>query len=479
MTTPASILDRSDRYCIIGAGPAGLIAARSLKHAGIPYDQYEKNDDVGGIWEIQNDWSPMYESAHFISSKTISNLPGYPMPEDYPDYPNHRQILAYLKSFARHYDLYPMITFETAITWLSREADGHWCVELSDGRTLRYRGLYICNGNTWDPNMPTYPGEFTGEVIHSVKYKNRSIFEGKRVMVVGGGNSGCDIACNAAITADATFLSLRRGYHFIPKYILGVPSDKFADGMEFPLWFERLFFTLLLKLLVGDLTKYGLPKPDHRIMESHPIMNTQVLHYLGHGDLAYRPDIARFEGKKVHFTDGSVEEIDLIVYATGYKVTYPFMDRGHFEWVSKYPDLYLSGLHRTYDNVCCLGLHQTDGGAYDLFMLQADMMTNFILDQDAGSERARAFSERKRNDRPDLSGGLKYVKSARHATYVKKTAIKRYSERLMEEMGWTSFGTLPTGRGVGAHGHPSPRFGGDRTSGWRSAQRNTLRTMFA
>lgn len=442
MTSHGSILDRSHKYCVIGAGPAGLLAARSLKHAGIPYEQFDKNDDVGGIWDIKNEWSPMYDTAHFISSKTVSNLPGFDMPDDYPDYPNHRQILAYLRSFARAYGLYPNMTFEMPVQRVEPE-DGakRWLVTFGNGETRRYRGLFLCSGNTWDPNIPDYPGEFTGETMHSVRYRAPQEFSGKRVLVVGGGNSGCDIACDAALYADQAFISLRRGYHFIPKYFFGVPSDLFANRFKLPRAIERPVFELLLRMAVGDLTHYGLPKPDHPVMASHPIMNTQLLHYLGHGDIAYRPDIERFEGKRVFFNDGNSEEIDLIVFATGYKVTYPYMDKDLFEWISKYPDLYLSSLHREFDNVCCLGLHQTDGGAYDFFTLQADMMCNFILDQEQRPKLAAKFRALKKSDRPDLSGGIQYVDSARHATYVKKSVFKAYSDKLMRRFKWKSFGT--------------------------------------
>ena len=165
-----------------------------------------------------------------------------------------------------------------------------------------------------------------------------------------------------------------------------------------------------------------------------------MLHHLGHGDLAYRPDVEWLDGSTVHFVDGTSEEIDVIVYATGYKVTYPYMDRSHFRWISKYPDLFLSSLHREYDDLCCLGLHQTDGGAFDFFGLQADMMANFILDQDHDPGRARRFRELKATARPDLSGGVRYVESPRHATYVKKSAFQRYGERILHDFGWRPFG---------------------------------------
>jgi len=421
-----------------------LLAARSLKIGGVPYDHVEKNPDVGGIWDIRNDWTPMYASAHFISSKTMSHLPGYPMPDDYPDYPGHRLIFAYLQNFARDYGLYDGLDFGAEVVRADRDG-ACWSVRFADGRVVRYRGLFVCSGNTWDPNLPDYPGMFSGEIIHSVRYDHADQFRGKRVLVVGGGNSGCDIACDAALAADSALISLRRGYHFIPKYVLGMPADVFAGKASLPLWLEQRLFGALLRVLVGDLESYGLPKPDHRVMESHPIMNTQILHHLGHGDLAVRPDIARLDGNTVHFTDGSSDQVDLIVYATGYKVTYPFLDRAHFEWLGKYPDLYLSALHREYDNLCCLGLHQTDGGAFDFFGMQADMMVNYIIDQDERPEHARRFEEQKRSDRTLLRGGMRYVDSDRHRTYVKKAAFRAYCARIFKSFGWRQFGLMASG----------------------------------
>ena len=438
-----SITDRRAHYCIIGAGPAGLLAARSLRRAGIPYEQFDQNPDVGGIWDIRNAWSPIYESAHFISSKTVSHLPGYPMREDYPDYPNHRQVFEYLQAFARDCDLYRSIAFETTVERVDRDGE-HWLVRLGADDVRRYRGLFLCSGNTWDPKLPEYSGEFVGETMHSVRYRRADVFADKRVLIVGAGNSGCDIACDAATHAASATISMRRGYHFIPKYILGQPADVFAGRIDLPRWVERPMFEALLYVLVGDLRNYGLPKPDHRVLESHPIVNTQILHYLGHGDLSYKPDIERLDGHTVHFVDGSSAEFDMIVYATGYKVTYPYMDKEHFRWLDKYPDLYLSGIHRNYDNLCCLGLHQTDGGAYDFFAMQADMMANFILDQTRDPNRAARFSRQKARDYPDLSGGIRYVKSARHATYVKKSAFRKFCLKMFRDYRWRQFSTEPS-----------------------------------
>ena len=190
--------DRGGAVCIIGAGPGGLSAARALKALGLPYDQYERHSGVGGIWDMSNPGSPIYESAHFISSRDLSAFIGFPMPRDYPDYPSNRQILAYVNSFADAYGLREPIRFGCGVRQCEKDDDGRWRVTLDDGSCRRYAAVICATGVTWDPNLPAYEGRFDGEVRHSVTYKRAQEFRGRRVLVVGLGNSGADIACDAA-----------------------------------------------------------------------------------------------------------------------------------------------------------------------------------------------------------------------------------------------------------------------------------------
>ena len=268
------------RYCIVGAGPNGLLAARAFKLAGIPYDQFERHGDAGGIWDIANPGSSMYESAHFISSKYTSAFFGFPMPEHYPDYPNHRQLLDYIRAFTDTYGLRPAIRFGTGVQSavpLGADAAEGWRVTLSNGETRVYRGIVCANGVTWHPSLPSYPGldQFRGQVMHTVNYRSPDMLKGRRVLIVGAGNSGVDIACDAARCAASAVLSLRRGYHFVPKHIFGVPTDVFLAGGVHPP--KGVVIpddpSRMLSALVGDLTRYGLKAPDHKVMESHPIMN--------------------------------------------------------------------------------------------------------------------------------------------------------------------------------------------------------------
>ncbi|TGK19637.1 flavin-containing monooxygenase [Leptospira stimsonii] len=432
------IKDCSKYVCIVGAGPAGLSLSRSLKHKGILHHVLERHSDVGGIWDIENLGSPMYESAHFISSKYLSGYADFPMPEDYPDYPSRKQILEYHRSFARAYDLYREIQFRTQVKNIEKQGD-LWLVELENGEARYYESVVCANGITWSPSYPNFPGRetFSGEILHSKEYRDPSIFKGKRVLIVGAGNSGCDIACDAGPTADSTFISVRRGYHFIPKHIFGIPADVFGDGAHWiPNWFSQWFLGWMLRLIVGDLTKVGLPAPDHKLFETHPIINDQLLHYLRHGDVRAKCDISRLNHDFVEFNDGSRERIDLIVFATGYNWSIPYMDEKYFEWKNGRPDLYLTLFNRRFENLYALGFMETDGGAYKMFDEMANLISSYIEAKRKGQASSIRFRNLIENDRPKLNGGILYLNTGRHSVYVNQVAYRNYRRKLQIQMGW-------------------------------------------
>jgi hypothetical protein len=432
----AELVSGADAVCVVGAGPAGLAMARALKAQGIAFQLFERHSGVGGLWDAANVGSPVYKSAHFISSKTQSHYHDFDMPADYPDYPAGRQIFAYMQAFAEAYGLLPHIRFNTAVERVERAGEG-WSVRLEDGETLHYGSLVCANGTNWHAAMPDYPGEFSGEMRHSVTYSSMEEFRGKRVLIVGAGNSGVDIACDAAQSADAAFISLRRGYHFIPKHLFGIPADAFAaTGPQLPMWLEQRVFGGILRLLLGDLTRLGLQKPDHRLFETHPILNTQILHFLQHGDINAKPDIARFEGRTVHFKDGSAEEIDLVICATGYQWKIPYMDPALFQWISGRPYLYMNLFSREIPGLYALGFMETNGGAYKLFDEMADLIARTIALRAQGSAAAGKVNTLIAQDRPDLKHGIKFVNSARHATYVEIAAYRKQMKRVRGLMGW-------------------------------------------
>lgn len=422
--------DRRPRFGIIGAGPAGLAVARAFKQAGVPFDVLERHHGIGGIWDFSNPQTPMYDTAHFISSRTLSAFDGHPMPAHYPDYPSWREILAYVRGFADAYGLSEHIETGVDVTRAAPDDTGGWTVELATGEIRRYAGVISAVGHDWLPNDTSYPGQFTGESYHSLKYRMPSEFAGKRVLVVGGGNSGCDIASDAATHAKRAFISLRRGYHFLPKHLFGKPTDVFfRSGPQPHARIAQPILSMLLRLVVGDLTRYGLKAPDHKPLESHPIVNSQLLHHLAHGNITAKVDVAALEGDRVRFVDGSTEEVDLIVYATGYRREIPFLTEA-LGTPGRSPELWAHAFVPGHPTLFVAGHFDSDGGAYPLFCRQAELFAEL-----ARSPRARdRLAARMRSAPPDLTGGIRHIDSSRHDIHVNTEAYGKFLVRLVREV---------------------------------------------
>ncbi|HSK70994.1 MAG TPA: NAD(P)-binding domain-containing protein, partial [Pyrinomonadaceae bacterium] len=329
--------DCSDKFLIIGAGPCGLGVAKALKETAIPYEQAEADAEVGGNWH-----HGVYETAHIISSRKTTEYADFPMPADYPDFPSRKQMGDYYKLYADTFGLRENIRFNTKVVMCRPLENDAWEVELVrtacvNGRVKPenenqsekqiYKGVIICNGHHWDKRFPKYEGAFSGEMIHSKDFKNPEQLTGKRVLVIGGGNSACDIVSEAARVAREAHLSLRRGYWFLPKTLFGKPSAE-SPAIYLPVFLQRLILKIMLRIVVGKYADYGLPHPDHKLFEHHPTVSSEILHYLKHGRIKPHPDIKKFEGKTVHFIDGTSIEVDLIICATGFYVSFPFLPEG-------------------------------------------------------------------------------------------------------------------------------------------------------
>ncbi|MBI3542391.1 MAG: NAD(P)/FAD-dependent oxidoreductase [Deltaproteobacteria bacterium] len=287
-----------NKYCIIGAGYCGLGIAKAFQDYGIEFDWFEKNEALGGNW-----LNGVYDSTHIISSRDTTGYGDFPMPKTLSDFPSRAEILAYLESYAERFNLVKLITFNTAVESvrpLDPSGMTGWKVRLAGGEERTYRGVVVANGHHWDKRIPTYPGEFTGKTLHSKDYKRPVDFAGSRVLVVGAGNSGCDIAVEAASQGLESYMSMRRGYYFLPKTIFGVPTAE-IDRPGLPTFAQKFLLKAALKLIHGDNEKYGLQKPDHELFDHHPIVNSQLLYYIRHGKVRPKVDIDRFEGKKVWF----------------------------------------------------------------------------------------------------------------------------------------------------------------------------------
>ncbi|HRK34084.1 MAG TPA: NAD(P)-binding domain-containing protein [Candidatus Hydrogenedentes bacterium] len=367
--------DRSGKHCIIGAGFTGLAMAQALKRHGIPYDQLEADDAIGGNWD-----HGVYETVHIISSRKTTEYGDFPMPSDWPDFPSAQQMLEYLNRYADHFQLREHLSFNTEVTWIEPAAGDKWEVTLKSGEKRLYGGVLICNGHHWDCRYPSYPGAFTGEVMHSKQYKNPTILKGKRVLVVGAGNSGCDIAVEAARFGVASHISLRRGIWIMPQTIAGIPTVEFLQPWMRG-WLQSVSMKLLLRIFVGKMSRYGLQEPDFPIFERHPTINSQLLYYLKHGRITPHRDVTRLEGNRVEFVDGETVEVDLLVYATGFNVSIPFLAPGVIEWKEGYPDTIQGIFPQRHKNLYVVGIGQPRYGAGPLLTVGAEALAQSILVQ--------------------------------------------------------------------------------------------------
>ena len=410
-------------YAVIGAGPSGLAAARALSRRGIRIEGYEASHGVGGLWDIANPRSTMYESAHLISSRTTTEFAEFPMRSEV-DYPGHRVLLEYFREYAERFGLTELFRFDTAVTALTPR-DGGWNLTSlgPDGeRTTWYDGVVLANGTLAEPNIPVLAGEFGGEIMHTSRYKSAAQLAGRRVLIIGAGNSGCDIAVDAVHHAASVDLSVRRGYYFVPRYLFGRPSDTLNQGRPLPARLKQAVDSRVLRAFTGDPVRFGFPKPDYRIYESHPIVNTLILNHLGQGDLRVRADVERFDGETVRFRDGSSGDYDLVLLATGYTLDYPFVDRAHLQWQGASPRLFLNMFPASFNGLYVMGMIEASGIGWQGRYEQAELLAAYLA---ASPDRAAAFRERvTREPWPDVTGGYRYLGLDRMAYYVNKDAYR-------------------------------------------------------
>ncbi len=379
------------------------------------------------VFDADSGHSSVFETTHIISSRTLSQYDDFPMPPDYPDYPSHEQLAAYFQSYARHFDLYPHIRFATLVTHCRPAPTGGWEVttvpDAEPGAVPvheHFDKLVVANGHHWDPRWPDYPGEFSGALTHSHSFKRAAPFANQRVLVIGGGNSACDVAVETARVSARTDLSWRRGYWIVPKFVFGTPSDVIHNrlansplGALLPESARVWALERVLRLVNGPHAAHGLPDPDHRFGETHPTVNSELLYALRHGRIGVRPDIARFDGRDVHFTDGSHATYDAVVACTGYRISHPFFDGDLIDYSEGPVPLYLKMILPTRDDLAFIGLFQPLGCIWPAAELQARILAAWWSDRwSPPADRAAAIQAEL--DRPHL----RQVDSPRHTITV-------------------------------------------------------------
>lgn len=425
------------RVCVIGAGPSGITALKNLLDEGLEALAYDRNHDVGGNWIFSDDvsHSSVFETTHIISSKTLSQYEDFPFDEfetGISDYPSHDELRRYFQAYAKKFELYEHISFGTMVKHCKRIDGSTWEVTIErDGKESveTFTDLIVCNGHHWQPRWPQFKGEFTGEYLHSHQFKRAAPFKDKKVLVIGGGNSACDVAVETSRVSAKTSISWRRGYKIIPKFLLGKPTDIIGEGLTWmPLGFRNWTANLISNFFIGSNELYGLQKPSTKFGETHPTINDELLYRIRHGKVHPKVNIDRFEGKTVHFIDGTQEDFDAVIACTGYVLAHPFFDKDFIDYSSGPVPLYLKMFHAEYQNLYFVGMFQPLGCIWPLAEWQARIAARELAGKWSRPKNIRQLCEKEVS-----SPHFKQIDTPRHTITVDYHLFKRQLKKALRK----------------------------------------------
>lgn len=373
--------------CVIGCGASGMPVVKALVDAGVSFDCLEASDDIGGNWHIdnKNGMSSAYESLRINTTRALMQYADFPMSDDYPDYPNHRQIKQYFDDYMAAFDLRPYVSFNSKVEKACKNAADEWEVNVNDeSKPRRYQHLIVANGHHWDarwPN-PAYPGDFNGTIMHSHRYLSPwdpVDMQDKKVVVVGMGNSAVDIACELADPAitERVYLSARETSWVLPKYLWGHPvASKTPPRLSWRL--QSLMMRAILALSIGSPRKHGLPAPAYPLLATHPTISQHLYDKLDQGMITYKPGIASLQGDSIRFTDGTTVSADVLLYCTGYNVSFPFFEASFISAPDNKLPLWLRLCKPEVSGLFFVGLMQPIGAIMPIAERQARLIADVV-----------------------------------------------------------------------------------------------------
>ncbi|XP_077441050.1 flavin-containing monooxygenase 5-like isoform X2 [Vanacampus margaritifer] len=357
---------------VIGAGPSGLASIKSCLDEGLEPTCFESGPDIGGLWRFKEEPEPgranIYQSVIINTSKEMMAFSDFPPPAHFPNNMHHSEVLLYLRLYARSFGLLQHIRFQTTVVGVRQTPDfaatGRWEVETEhcDGRREChvFDAVMVCTGHYTTPHLPLsdFPGieSFEGKYFHTWEYRNPEGLQGKRVVVVGMGNSGGDIAVDISRVAEKVYLSTRSGAWVLSRVGLGgLPQDLFGNSRMDALKM-KLFPSRVNQMMEKELNRafdhqlYGI-RPKHTYVSQVPVVNDDLPARIISGRVQIKPNLKRFTASDAIFDDGSViHEVDVVVFATGYGSSFPFLPPDLQSKCSPGPQ------HRLYRHVLALGL---------------------------------------------------------------------------------------------------------------------------
>ncbi len=352
------------KVAVIGAGAAGLCAAKHLLAKGIAVVVYELGTRIGGLWVYENDngLSGAYQSLHVNSENKVTAYKDFPFPDSAPIYPDHAQMAQYLVGYAERFDLRRHIRFRSKVTAVEQHSSDAWQVTLADGSRESFDAVVVATGHQGVPSHPPFAKDFTGEYLHSHCYRLPESFKGKEVLVVGAGNSACDIASDICTVAASTTMAARSPVLLMPRMFLGVPTSRVLGKIEKP-WMpwpiRRRMREAIARMAHGRMEQWGFVTPKTR---THPAGHHLLIGHFIWNRIKARPGISKVNGNIVAFSDGSTKRFDTMIAATGYEVHLPFLSeklspmKGH--WLELFHQVVKPGVAGLY----FLGFFNVSGG---------------------------------------------------------------------------------------------------------------------
>ena len=434
--------------CIIGAGTSGISACKNFQEAGLDFICFEASDRIGGNWVFRNKngMSSAYESLHINTSKEKMQFYDFPMPDHYPDFPHHSHIAEYFEDYVKHFGFKDKILFNTVIKQVTKIDEDRW--ELISHNEEKYlcNHLIVANGHHWDPKMPRFEGSFDGEVFHSHHYLNPEEpvnCKNKNILIIGAGNSAMDIASELSRKniSNKVFLSIRSPVWVTPKYFGSMTLDHFQrhpsqkkgwiDAIKehiFDLFGEALLTKKIVQA-IGKPEDIGLPKPQHKFTQAHPTISSEIQLRIGSGDLIVKKNVSSLDGKVIYFEDNSQENIDVIIYATGYKISFPFFKKSFINVIDNHLPLYKRIFHPEITNLYFIGLIQPLCALMPVVDEQSKMLTKYFQGEFKlpSKEHMRSDAELANNKMLEH-----YVKSSRHTIQINCT---KYTDDLRKQLG--------------------------------------------
>jgi cation diffusion facilitator CzcD-associated flavoprotein CzcO len=410
---------RTRKVAVIGAGSGGVNVAKHLLEAGHDVTVFEAGSYVGGMWKYENDngRSQAYLHLCIITPRGKTEFPDFPFDEQTPRFPSHWDMYRYLKAYSDHFGVTERVRFRTPVSKVEpafdprRGEEPRWDVHHSEGRDT-FDDVVIATGHLNEPNHSAFLRDsFAGEYMHSNEFRTARPFVGKRVCVVGTGNSGVDIASEACSVAERTVLVARSGVRIQPKVVLGLAYPDIAIGLRrpgVPAWFTKRVLSTLVYLAHGNQERLGFTPPVGR---QHPTSSESVVSHIEFGRVVVRPGIKSISGKTIMFEDGSEEEFDVLVAATGYRVHLPFIDPSVIPVKGNHVELYKRIFPVDWPGLYFLGMLNPLLAYSQVFEAQSRTIVQAVNGEIVLPSREEMLAEIRRNQELAAS---EYTDSPRH-----------------------------------------------------------------